>query len=158
MRTLLLLVLFVTALTARADNDTASNQEFNPYANSSFYSTTLLPEDGVVYTADYHKYKKRQKVLAICGWTSLGVGVAATTIGYAGWVGSVILGVDSDTAYGAIAITGVCLTAASIPMLVLSAKNKRKAKQCIIAPTEMSTQYLDGSTNRQYGLSLRVNF
>lgn len=109
-------------------------------------------------------YWRRHNVYKACGWTSLGLGIAATG---AGAVIGIVNGFtdnhkSSDNASNALVIGGLGLTAASVPMFILSYKNKYKAKEAVLNvslnATSVQTVSPFGQTCAQPALGLCLSF
>lgn len=75
----------------------------------------------------YWKRHKRFKIYAI---SVLGLGVCSTFVGEVMLIGYFYTGKkDAANFWGAVGLTGLGLTASSIPLFIISHTNKRKAKK-----------------------------
>jgi len=116
------------------------------------------------YSYKQTKYWKRHNVYKACAWSSLGLGIAATGAGV--FIGAVN-GLTSnhkgaDNASNALVIGGLGMSAVSVPMFILSYKNKYKAKESLLNVSlnaaSIKAVSPSGQPYTQPALGLSVNF
>lgn len=110
-------------------------------------------------------YWKRYKKLKTCAFTTLGVGLCGTIVGLIGEVGNNaytnINWKDDGKAWDVVLVIGIGLTVSSIPLFVISHKNKKKAKESVEFSLRGSNVYLDlpnGMKQTRHAVGVCVNF
>ena len=130
------------------------------FSQTESYTLPNVDGDNSKYTFDYKKTSEwgTYKALRAVGWSALGLGVPTTVTG----VFAAILGADGSTnPTGKIVfLTGVSLTAASIPLLATAYYYRHKAKKMhlTLGATGLTSP---GSFNRADlapGLALTLRF
>lgn len=110
-------------------------------------------------------YWKRHKRLKRYAYSALGLGVCGTAVG---WIGSVGNNAHTNSnwkedgkVWDAVLCVGLGLTISSIPLFVISHKNKRKAKETVEFSLKSSSIHLtlpDGTGQTQQALGVCVTF
>lgn len=104
----------------------------------------------------YDFYISKHKKLKKTGLILLGAGVVATGVGYAiAHNGS--LYDDESTAGAGLALAGVLTTISSIPVLIISGSNKRKAN-AIEGSGEVGIGAIPFNNTRYASIGIKINF
>ena len=104
----------------------------------------------------YDFYISKHKKLKKTGLILLGAGVVATGVGYAiAYNGS--LYDDEFTAGAGLALAGVLTTISSIPVLIISGSNKRKAN-AIEGSGEVGIGAIPFNNTRYASVGIKINF
>uniref|UniRef100_UPI003FF0F2AC hypothetical protein n=1 Tax=Prevotella sp. TaxID=59823 RepID=UPI003FF0F2AC len=108
----------------------------------------------------YWKRHKRFKIYAI---SALGLGVCSTFVGEVMMIGYYFNTDKKDAAnfWGAVGLTGLGLTASSIPLFIISHTNKRKAKKSVEFSLNTSNIHLtlpNGMKQTQPAVGICMNF
>ena len=162
MRYIYTLIFLICALLANA-------KEYKSYSVRCLSSS--LPMYKEVEKINSHKgyeqtiYWKKYKKLKIYAFTTVGLGLCGTIVGLIGDVGN-----NADTnsnwkddgrAWDAVLGIGIGLTISSIPLFVISHKNKKKAKESVAFSLRGSNVYLDlpnGMKQTRHAVGVCVNF
>ncbi|MDE6116233.1 MAG: hypothetical protein K2O30_10020 [Duncaniella sp.] len=125
------IVFIVSAVCAYSQNGSTVGTPTDAQANidrqNQQKSMTLMVNDDYQNTPEWGKYKALRTV----GWTTFGVGIAATTTGaLLLFASNSDLGSDAmPTASKALMISGGVITIASIPIISIAYHNRNKAKK-----------------------------
>lgn len=110
-------------------------------------------------TSEWKKYK----VLKACAWTSLTVGVCATTGGFV-WGACNAMDYEeyghrrSKAGWATVAGIGIGMTVASIPMFVCSRKNRKKALRLSAGMDSIQESLPNGAACSWPAVGIRLNF
>ncbi len=138
---LVFIVFIVSAVCAYSQNDsiagTPTDVPTGVISQSQQQAKPMLINDAYKNTPEWGKYMALRAV----GWTTLGVGVAATATGILLCCASNSdLGSDAmSTASKALMISGGVITAASIPIISVAYYNRNKAKKIGMGITQLSS-------------------
>lgn len=128
---LIFIVFIVSAICAYSQNDSIAENLTEAQTSISNQSRQQLPSslmaDTYKNTPEWGKYKSLRAV----GWTTFGVGLAATTTGVLLlFTSNSDLGSDAmSTASKVTMISGAAITVASVPILCVAYHHKNKAKK-----------------------------
>ncbi len=121
----------------------------------------MKPQEGYKQTA----YWKKHKRLKVYAFSALGLGIGGTLVG---WVGSVGNNAYTNSnwredgkVWNYVFAAGLCLTVSSIPLFIISHKNKKKAKNSIEFSLNSSTIHVtlpNGMGQTQPALGVCINF
>lgn len=110
-------------------------------------------------------YWKKYKKLKIYAFTTVGLGLCGTIVGLIGAVGNNAYTnsnwKDDGRAWDAVLGISIGLTISSIPLFVISHKNKKKAKESVEFSLRGSNVYLDlpnGMKQTRHAVGVCVNF
>lgn len=110
------------------------------------------------------KYWKRHNVYKTCAWSAMGLGIASFGAGTIVCMASLADDHDNNSGEigGTLVLSGIGLSAASIPMFILAYRNKYKAKESVLDvslnATGIPTVSALGQTQIQPALGISVNF
>lgn len=162
MRYIYTLIFLICALLANA-------KEYKSYSVRCLSSS--LPMYKEVEKINTHKgyeqtiYWKKYKKLKIYAFTTVGLGLCGTIVGLIGDVGNNadtnINWKDDGKAWDVVLGIGIGLTVSSIPLFVISHKNKKKAKESVEFSLRGSNVYLDlpnGMKQTRHAVGVCVNF
>ena len=139
------------------------------------YSTTCFSSPSPLYkgmeqgnTPQGYKqtiYWKKHKKLKRYAYSTLGLCICSTIVG---WIGEIGNHADTNSnwkedgkAWDIVLAAGIGLTISSIPLFVVSHKNKKKAKESMNVSLKSSTIYLDlphGMKQTQHAVGICINF
>lgn len=128
---LIFIVFIISAVCAYSQNDSIADNMTDVTTSISNLSRQQLPSlpmaEAYKNTPEWGKYK----ALSTVGWTTFGIGIAATTTGVILlFTSNSDLGSNTmSTASKATIISGTAITAASIPIICVAYHNKHKAKE-----------------------------
>ena len=106
-------------------------------------------------------YWKKHKRFKRYAFSALGVGICSTYVGWVWMVGNAYTNNDGSKACVAIWGTGIGLTLSSIPLFVISHKNKRKAKKSVdfsLNSSPIQLELPNGRKQTQYAVGACINF
>ena len=152
----ILVFIFVFLLSTNIYGQAVSHVDANINTNMN----AVCPNNDISFdykqTSEWQKYKK----LKIWGWTTFGVG-GAMVVG--GCIGDAIDNYEyhkdgTRIRFRVVWCIGIGVTVASIPMITLAYKNKRKAKNLSLAASSLSVDLPNGSRQAQPALGLCLHF
>ncbi len=147
----------------------ASAKDYESYSETCLSSSLSMYKDVTKINSQkgYEKtiYWKRHKKLKTYAFTTLGLGLCGTIIGFIGDVGNNAYTnsnwKNDGKAWDVVLGVSIGLTVSSIPLFVISHKNKKKAKESVEFSLRGSTVYLDlpnGMKQTRHAVGVCVNF
>ncbi|WP_291530250.1 hypothetical protein [Bacteroides sp. UBA939] len=110
-------------------------------------------------------YWKKYKRLKGCAFGALGLGVGGMFVGWVGVAKTPYIDIDqrkdAGKVWAIVFCSGLCLTVSSIPLFIISHKNKKKAKNSIGFSLNSSTIHVtlpNGMGQTQPALGVCINF
>lgn len=110
-------------------------------------------------------YWKKHKKLKKYAFSTLGLGICGTIVGWIGEVGNTAYTnsnwKNDGKAWDVVLGIGIGLTVSSIPLFVISHKNKKKAKESVEFSLKSSNVHLDlpnGMKQTQHAVGVCINF
>ena len=129
-------------------------------------SSLILTDENIVCDNVRHtdfSYKqtkewKRHKILKACGWTAFGAGNAMMLVGFMGYAVANYEGEKQASGLKIMGYIGTGMAMSSIPLLVFSYINEKKAMAVSAGYQTMRVFTPDGKSTSQPGLSVSLNF